>query len=560
MPASEGSPQLRRIPETTLLIALLALTFVIPVALMRSKSATFDEVVHLPAGYSYLKTGLIKINPQHPPLIKEICALPLLFMDLQMPVDRETLARSNIPLTYQWGFGRRFLYTQDADRILFRGRLMAVGLSLGLAILIACWSHRLWGMSGAILGVALYLLDPTVTAHAQLVATDVGLAFFATLFLWTLRRYVDEPNRLRLAAAGITLGLALGAKFSAVILIPIALVLLLLARYWVPSRAEPAKPSPGAGRKSKPSARGASIAAGSPPRRFSPLMSLASMLLVAAVVVWALYFFPADPLFYLKGLATVNKDHDPGYFAYLMGELKPGGWYSYLFIAYLVKTPIPSLLLLGAAVLLFFRRRRAAALDEAFLLVPALALFVGYSLTADNLGVRYLIPCYPFMMIFTARLGPAVMAGKVWVKAVMAALLVWMICEFAVIWPDHLAYFNEITGIPPQGSRWLDDSNLDWGQGLVQLREYLREHPAGDFHFCYFGSANPAYYGVRGQEIQVKDLLSPPSAGTYILSAHCVARARAELAGSYGEGSGNWLAQTAPSAVVGHAFEIYEIR
>jgi len=174
--------------------------------------------------------------------------------------------------------------------------------------------------------------------------------------------------------------------------------------------------------------------------------------------------------------------------------------------------------------------------------------------------VRYLIPCYPFLMIFTARLGPAVMAGKVWVKAVMAALLVWMICEFAVIWPDHLAYFNEITGIPPQGSRWLDDSNLDWGQGLVQLREYLREHPAGDFHFCYFGSANPAYYGVRGQEIQVKDLLSPPSAGTYILSAHCVARARAELAGSYGEGSGNWLAQTAPSAVVGHAFEIYEIR
>src|SRR4030095_11017464 len=133
MPASERSPQQRRIPETALLVVLLAVTFILPVVLMRRKSATFDEVVHLPARYSYLNTGLFKINPQHPPLIKEICALPLLFMDLKMPVDRDTLRQGNLPLTYQWGFGRRFLYSQDADRILFRGRIMAVGLSLGLA-------------------------------------------------------------------------------------------------------------------------------------------------------------------------------------------------------------------------------------------------------------------------------------------------------------------------------------------------------------------------------------------------------------------------------------------
>lgn len=284
------------------------------------------------------------------------------------------------------------------------------------------------------------------------------------------------------------------------------------------------------------------------------------MLVIAALVVWALYFFPSDPWFYLKGLATVNRDHDPGYFAYLMGEMRPGRWYSYFLIAYLVKTPIPSLILLAAAGVVCFRGRRAAVLDEAFLLIPALAFFVGYSLTADNLGVRYLIPCYPFLMIFTARLGPAMEAGKTWARATMAALLVWMIVEFVVIWPDHLAYFNEITGVPPQGSRWLDDSNLDWGQGLLQLREYLNEHPTADYHLCYFGSASLAYYGVRGREILVKDLLAPPPAGTYILSAHCVARARAELTRSYGEGSGNWLAQAVPTTVVGHAFEIYEVR
>jgi hypothetical protein len=289
-------------------------------------------------------------------------------------------------------------------------------------------------------------------------------------------------------------------------------------------------------------------------------MSLAIMLVLAALVVWAIYFFPSDPWFYLRGLATVNRDHDPGYFAYLMGEMRPGGWYSYFLIAYLVKTPIPSLILLAAAGVAFFRGRRAGLLDEAFLLIPALTFFVGYSFTADNLGVRYLIPCFPFLMIFTARLGPVVAAGKAWARAALMALLVWLVVEFAVIWPDHLAYFNEITGVPPQGSLWLDDSNLDWGQGLVQLQEYLREHPVEDYRLCYFGSASPAYYGVAGRDIQVRDLLSPPPAGTYILSAHCVARARAELARSYGEGSGNWLAQAVPKTVVGHAFEIYEIR
>src|SRR5215471_4538083 len=115
MPSSVKLPARGRAPQLALLILMIAGTFLVPVALMRGKSATFDEVAHLPAGYSYWKTGLFTINPQHPPLIKELCSLPLLFMDLKMPVDPDTLRSSNLPLTYQWGFGRRFLYSQNAD-------------------------------------------------------------------------------------------------------------------------------------------------------------------------------------------------------------------------------------------------------------------------------------------------------------------------------------------------------------------------------------------------------------------------------------------------------------
>src|SRR5207249_2128046 len=212
-------------------LLLLSSTLLIPLLLMKGKSATFDEVAHLPAGYSYLTTGLVKINPQHPPLIKEICAVPLLFLDAKMPVDPETLRRSPVSLIYQWGFGKRFLYSQDADRLLFWGRVPAVLLSVGLATLVMLWASRLWGGAAGLFALFLYAFDPTVTAHAQLVTTDVGLAFFATLFLYLLRRYLAAPSWGRLTASGLGLGLALGAKFSGAALVPMAVLLIGMAAW-----------------------------------------------------------------------------------------------------------------------------------------------------------------------------------------------------------------------------------------------------------------------------------------------------------------------------------------
>ena len=537
---------------------------------MGRKSATFDEVAHLPAGYSYLATRSIRINPQHPPLIKEICALPLLFMGVRMPVDPETLRNTPVSLTYQWGFGKRFLYQQgerNADRILFWGRVPAVLLSLGLAALVMIWAGRLWGGSAALLALFLYVFDPTITAHAQLVTTDVGLAFFATLFLFALRRYVGKPSGGRLLLSGAALGLALGAKFSAVILIPVAALLAALAAWKGGGAGESAGKAPERGRPGREARRAGGPAAHSPAdgraRRGRVLASLGAvglMLLISFAVVWALYFFPTDPLFYLRGMEAVNRDHDPGYLPYLLGEVKPGGWRTYLLIAYLVKTPIPFLLLLGASAVFFLRGRRSGWLDEAFLILPALAFFAGYSFTADNLGVRYLIPCLPFLFIFASRLSPQAASAGRWARTALAAALVWILVEFAAVWPDHLSYFNEITGVPPRGVEWLDDSNLDWGQGLIQLRDYLQERPPGDFRFCYFGSGEPAYYGIRGRTITVGALAGPPESGTYILSAHCVARARARLFSLHGEGAGNWLFHARPAAVVGHAYHVYEIR
>ena len=371
-------------------LVLLAVVMVVPAIIMTEKSATFDEVTHLPAGYSYLIEHSIRYNPQHPPLIKEICALPLLLLDLRYP-ER--------PSENEWTYGRDFLFRQDAQRILFWGRIPNLLLSLGMASLVAMWARHLWGWGGGLLALFLYAFDPTITAHSQLVTTDVGVACFSVLYLWASALLFEKPDLEESCCfQAATLGLALGAKFSAVALIPISAVLLAVAAF--------------RGHLSDGTAPGsAKTGMGDPPPRASlsrNLAALSLMTLVAAVIVWAIYFFPKDPLFYWKGIQAVNRDRGVQPYFYLMGTLKPGGWKSYLLVAWLLKTPIPSLLLVFASVVMLFKGRRATWLDEAFLIVPAAGYFLFYSIFADNIGVRYLIPCFPFLYIFHGQGGTRV--------------------------------------------------------------------------------------------------------------------------------------------------------
>lgn len=520
---------------------LLAVVIVIPAVIMTEKSATFDEVTHLPAGYSYLIERSIRYNPQHPPLIKEICALPLLLLHLRYPEN---------PPNNEWVFGKEFLFRQDAQRILFWGRIPALLLSLATASLVAVWATRLWGWAGGLLALFLYAFDPTITAHSQLVTTDVGVACFSVLYLWSLRSYLGNPTWKSLLCSGLALGLALGAKFSAVVLIPISVVLLgvgafrgQLIRGVAPSCIR-------------------SEAEHLPLRRsfWSNLGALSLMTLVAAVIVWAIYFFPRDPLFYWKGIQAVNRDRGTQPYFYLMGTLKPGGWTSYLFIAWLVKTPIPSLILIVAAAVMMFKGRRTTRLDEAFLIVPAAGYFLLYSLFADNIGVRYLIPSFPFLFILTGRVVQGLCFSPRLLKLLFAALLAWNLSEYAAIAPDHLSYFNQIAGGSENGMEWLSDSNVDWGQGLIQLRRFIEEERITDYAYFYFGTAEPEYYGIRGRRIEGFDFAIRPTRGVVIMSSHLVTRARDVLDRVFGTGPLNWLRHQAPTHIVGHAYYVYEIR
>jgi Dolichyl-phosphate-mannose-protein mannosyltransferase len=508
---------------------------------MTEKSATFDEVAHLPAGYSYLVERSIRYNPQHPPLIKEICALPLFLLNLRYPES---------PSENEWIFGREFLFRQDAQRILFWGRIPALLLSLAMASLMAVWARQLWGWAGGLLALFLYAFDPTITAHSQLVTTDVGVACFSVLYLWSLRCYLRNPNWKTVLFSGTALGLALSAKFSAVVLVPISLALLVVAAY-SDQRNKALAPSCSKGDVENHPLR-ASF--------WRNLAALSVMTLVAALIVWAVYFFPKDPLFYWKGIQSVNRDRGVQPYFYLLGTLKPGGWKSYLLIAWLVKTPIPSLLLTIAAVVMSFKGWRAAWLDEAFLIVPAVGYFLFYSMFADNIGVRYLIPCFPFLYIFTGRVVQGLRSAPHVYKLLFCALLALNVSEYAAIAPDHLSYFNQIAGGADNGMEWLSDSNVDWGQGLIQLRRFLEEQKITDYAYFYFGTGDPEYYGIRGRRIDGFDFVIRPTRGVVIMSSHLVTRARDVLDRVFGNGPLNWLRHQAPVHIVGHAYYVYEIR
>ncbi len=528
----------------------------------RMKSATFDEPAHIGAGLSYFRTGDFKLNAQHPPLLKEIGALPLLAIGARWPVPDAIWRQVSDPppVWLQWQVGSEVLAANGPDRVLFWSRLPFIGLAAALGACLYLWGRRLFGAGTALAALALYVLDPTIVAHAPLVATDVGFAFFVLLFTALLWHYCEHRTLRRLLWCGAALGGALGAKFSAVFLLPIALILVLAAARFIPA-AVPRQAS---------NLVDPFLAPGLFTRSVWGVWALLAMGAVAAVVVHALYFFPANPFVYLEGLKRVNADHDTTYMAFMAGEFKPHFWTYYL-VAILLKEPLALLALAAIGGWRLLQRDTMASLDRTFLWVPPAAIFAAYTIFSDNLGIRYMIPVLPFLHLAGGAGLAAILRRGGWGRVAGIALLALLVMASAGIHPDHLSYFNEAACLPSDlagigadggtrcGPSWLDDSNVDWGQGLKQIRDWSAGRPPVHTRFAYFGSLPPEQYGIAWERIGTDDLRERPPAGRYVLSGHMLARTRALLRLQHGDGPGNWIAGLRPMAIVGHAYYVYDL-
>jgi predicted membrane-bound dolichyl-phosphate-mannose-protein mannosyltransferase len=218
--ADQKSDTPRRIWLVIGVILLLAVMATELALSARQQSQTFDEGVHIFAGYRYWKNFDFGANPEHPPLVKLVAALPLLRLPLRIP----SIPDADFKMV-EYRTGRDFLYGNDANTILWRARMAAAIFTICLALAVFLVANSMWGAGPAFLSLALLVFEPNFLAHGALVTTDIGATFGIFLGVGSFYFYLKKPSALRLAGAGLAAGLCLGAKHSGILLFPMLLVL-----------------------------------------------------------------------------------------------------------------------------------------------------------------------------------------------------------------------------------------------------------------------------------------------------------------------------------------------
>jgi len=199
---------------------LLCIVFLLCVFSIKEDSLTMDEVAHLPSGYSYLIKKDMRLNPEHPPLIKDLAAIPLLFIkNIRFPVDIRDWQED---INGQWGFGYYFLYNAEnpADQMIFWGRIPMILVLLLLGFYLFKWTREFLGNEAGILALILFCFSPTFLAHGRLVTTDIGAATGMFIAIYYFLKALRVPTSKNIILAGISFGWAQLCKFSAIILVP----------------------------------------------------------------------------------------------------------------------------------------------------------------------------------------------------------------------------------------------------------------------------------------------------------------------------------------------------
>ena len=214
---------------------VLALICLVSFGLMlfasRTDSAIDDELAHIPAGYGYVHNLDYRLNPEHPPLVKALAMLPVLFLNPNFPTDATSVWQTEI--NGEWDQGYQFLYNtgNNANEIIQTARIMPIILTILALLLVYFFAKRLMGPWWALLPAFLFGLSPTMLAHGHYVTTDVGAAFGILLATYFFTRLIESPSTKNIWLAGIAFGIAQLTKFSTPFLVP--LFVFVLFALWI---------------------------------------------------------------------------------------------------------------------------------------------------------------------------------------------------------------------------------------------------------------------------------------------------------------------------------------
>ncbi len=488
-----------------------------------------DEIPHIGAGYSYITRLDMRLNPEHPPLIKDLAGIALLPLQLNSNAFLSTSWTTDV--NGQWQFGRSVVFESAVNPDTIK---MAARFPMLLVFAFACWLLWKWtreryGDTAGFIALILIAFSPTVIAHARLVTTDMGAATGVLAATYFFVAFLRAPSKRSFILASLSLGLALLAKFNTVLLAPFFVIVAIVY-----------------GLNGTFTRRALYRAA----RMFgyTALIGIASFVFV----VWPLYFvqtvhYPpqkqladtksimgsyGSPLVrnfivwgadkpiirgathWALGLAMVQQRSTGGNTIYWMGRVVKEGGPGYFPTIYFIKEPLAWWLLVSMALtaLIFHHHRRAGEYVrghffsnnlEEWVWLLWLAIYWTISVRSTlNIGVRHLLPIYPFtIMLVSGRLSVLLDWLRThdrvrlrYVSLAIALLLGWYSFESVRVWPSYLSYFNQLAGGPSGGHRYVADSNLDWGQDVKRLGQWLVANNVQRISIDYFGWADPSYY------------------------------------------------------------------
>lgn len=516
-----------------IITALLLCFFLQSATSMFFKSATWDETHYFGLG-KYLLTHWQWDVPGsifHPPLSFYIHSIPLLFFPTDETVwhyDTDKKTELLFLGSPDLNRGRTLLSSplNKNDTLLNLCRLMIVIVSLLLGYWIYMWSYNLYGPVAACLALFFFAFSPNLIAHSRLITPDMILSVFffgALYYFWT---YLANGNQRHLILGGIALGLALLSKLTALFLLPVTIFI-----YFISCKSKTA--------------------------RFSCIFWF---ILLGAAVFLIGYGFNIKP--YLQGLTCQLNAAAEGHSVFLMGLHSKQGWWYYYIVAFLIKTPLPVVLLLViSSAMLFrsFRNKDSNQLrNESVLIIPAVIVFSVFSLFSRPIGLRYILPMYPFLFVFISKV---TLSKNRLIRTGLLLLVVWQMISAYRIYPHYLAYFNELVGGPDNGYRYLVDSNLDWGQDLKGLKTYLGKKGIPRIAFSYFGSDDPSRYGIEYDWLPSLYLPNPrPEKKFYMPSSGYLAISATNLQEVYlPKGMFAWLKQYEPVAKIGYSIFVYDL-
>lgn len=550
-----GSPAGLHRLELAALMALVAVFFALCFGSLRQKSVTIDEFAHLPTGLSNIRLRQFIMYSQNPPLLRVLAALPVSGSEVNLPLAEGWHARNH------WWFGYDFMYAnREVYHDLFvRARMVTVILGALLVVAVWWWTRSLHGRTPALAAAALCAFSPNLIAHSRLVTTDVGSALFLFLSVLTFWGLCRRPTWPRAGLAGLVLGLALLTKFTALMLLPLLPVLAatrqvlarerkLLKAFWVRA----------------------------------PAVFILAYLVFNTGYLWKGFSHPVEkyrfhsrllsklalripgrcpvplPRDYVEGFDKQSYDTEGRFNAYLFGEVSRNGWWYYYLVALAAKVPVPTLLLIlgGMAALIVSGRQNLA--DGVFVLVPPLALIAAMTFFTDiNIGVRYLLPAFPYFFMMAAGLFRPGVFSRAWVRPALSLLVGLHVISGLLIYPHYLAYFNFIAGGPEGGHRVLADSNLDWGQDLIGLKRYMEDNNIDHVCLLYFGNPDPAIYGIDYElphDLSKCDVLA--ASVNYIKGFNYTLNDHSRLINTRPE-SFSWLRKLKPVDTVGYSIWIF---